>query len=206
MSIITINREFGSGGRELGKRLSDALGFAYYDKEIIAAVAKKLSMDEGYLERATERGIFSQIPLTFSRTLTRFSLASVNDSYLLAQQHKIIKELAVKGDCVIVGRGADAVLRELDPFTLFVYADMPSKINRCRARAAEDENLNDRELERKIKQVDKARAENYALLSSSAWGDMHSYHLCVNTSYVEIKSIVPIVAAYANTWLERKPI
>ncbi|MDO4548501.1 MAG: cytidylate kinase-like family protein [Clostridia bacterium] len=206
MNVITVSREFGSGGRELGKRLADTLGFNYYDKEIITAVAKELSMDEAYLERATDSRVLSRIPLHFSRTLTRPSAFSLSNSYLLAQQHKIIKELAAKGDCVIVGRGADAVIKELDPVTLFVYADMPSKIKRCRSRADENEVLSDREWERRIKQVDKSRAENYALFSPAAWGDMHTYHLCVNTSNIEIKSIVPMLASYVKTRLERNSV
>lgn len=206
MKIITVSREFGSGGRELGKRLSDALGFAYYDKEIITAVAEKLSMDEAYLERVSERGILSTLPLNFSRTLNYLPSSPPHDSYLLAQQHKIIKELASKGDCIIVGRGADAVLQQYNPFTLFVFADMPAKIKRCQDRAAADDPLTQREWARKIKQVDKARANDYALFSPCAWGDMHTYHLCVNTTNTEIKSMVPSIAAYARSWYEGKSL
>jgi cytidylate kinase len=122
---------------------------------------------------------------------------------LLSEQHRVIKELAGKGDCVIVGRGADIVLQEASPFKIFVYADMRAKVLRCRSRAGEGENPTDRELERQIKQIDKARAENHNIFSSHKWGDKHGYHLCVNTTGVEIKSVVPQIAEYAKAWFKR---
>lgn len=200
MSIITVSREFGSGGRELGKRLADELGYAYYDREIVTVLAEKLSMDETYLERILEKKMVLPISLTYAQTF------NLNNSNLLAQQHGIIRELASQEDCVIVGRGANAILRDRKPFTLFVYADMASKIARCRSRAPEQEHLTDKELERKIKLVDKGRESNFALFSPVAWHDMCNYQLCVNTSGTEIKTIVPIIAAYAQSWLERNHI
>ena len=177
MKIITISREFGSGGRELGKRLADALGIAYFDREIIEEIAKKTSLDAEYIERTLDAGISAgAFPITYSRT---FSLPhSVNTTAsLLAQQHKIVHSLAARGDCVIVGRSADALLEEYHPIRLFVYADMPSKVAR-------------------------ARAANHDFISALKWGDMHGYDLCINTSGVTIKDIVPQIAAYIRAWFE----
>lgn len=203
MRIITISREFGSGGRELGKRLADALGIAYYDREIIAEIAEKTSLDADYIERTLDAGISpAMFPITYSRT---FSLPhSVNTTAsLLAQQHKIVRALASRGDCVIVGRSADALLAEYHPLRLFVYADMPSKIARCRGRAGEDERaLSDRDYEKKCRQIDRARAANHDFVSAFRWGDMHGYDLCINTSGVNIKHIVPEVAAYIRARFE----
>lgn len=203
MRIITVSREFGSGGREFGKRLADALGIAYYDREIIAAIAEKSSLDEAYIERTIESGVLKQYPVTFSRTFAYIPTITSNAPSLLAQQHKVIKELATKDDCVIVGRGADAVLKDYQPLKLFIYADMTAKIERCRNRAEDDEKLTDRELERKIKQIDKARAGNHDIISSYSWGDKHGYHLCINTTGIEIKTIIPQISAYADYWFER---
>jgi cytidylate kinase len=203
MRIITVSREFGSGGREVGKRLADALGIAYLDREIVTAISDKCSLDEDFVERNIESGLLKMYPpLTFSRTFTHMPFLVSGTADLLAQQHKVIKELATRGDCVIVGRGADEILREYRPFKIFVYADMPAKLERCRKRAAEDEKLSDRELERSIKQIDKARADNHNLLSPFKWGDKIGYHLCVNTTGVEIKDVVPPIAAYAKAWLK----
>lgn len=203
MKIITISREFGSGGREIGKRLADTLNICYYDREIITAIAEKSSLEENYVERTLDSGVLKHYPVTFYRTIAHIPTITNNAPSLLAQQHKVIKELAAKGDCVIVGRGADIVLEEYQPFKLFVYADMAAKIERCRKSAVLDEKLTDREFERKIKQIDKARASNHNFISSLDWGDKSGYDLCINTTEIEIKSIILTIAAYAQNWFER---
>lgn len=176
MRIITISREFGSGGRELGKRLVDELGIAYYDKEILAKIAENVRMDEHYIDRVLERSYTVQYPYTFRRSFAMFPLIQNQRPNLLAEQAKVIRDLALKEDCVIVGRGANALLREQKPFNIFVYADMEARRTRCRERAAEDEQFSDRELEQKIRQMDKARASTYELISGHSWGDKKEYH------------------------------
>ena len=203
MKIITVSREFGSGGRELGKRLADELGFAYYDREIIMGIAKKCAMDEDYIERTIENHSMRRYPITYARTFSAIPSFSVDQaSLLLVQQGKVIQELAAQENCVVVGRGTDKILKEQNPFKIFVYADMPSKIARCRARAAVGEKLTDREMERKIRQVDRARADTYSLISSADWGDPHNYNLCINTTGTDLKRIIPLLSAYAREWKE----
>lgn len=205
MKIITVSREFGSGGRELGKGLADALGIAYYDREIITMLAEQSKLNEAYVERTLENGVLKQYPLTLSRTLAPRPLHPANNApHILAQQHKIIQELAAKSDCVIVGRGSDAVLAEYRPLKIFVYADMEARIARCKSYAAADEALSARELERKIRQIDKARAANHALTAPYAWGSKHGYHLCINTTDIDIASVIPHLAAFAQDWFERR--
>lgn len=201
MNIITISREFGSGGRELGKRLADELNIAYYDKEIIGMIGEKLALDETYIANVLERGLTRQYPYTFRRT---FSFTQPQNPYasLLAEQSRIVRELAAKEDCVIVGRGADVLLKEQRPFNIFVYADMEAKLARCRERAGEDERLSDRGLEKRIRQVDQNRASGYGLISGRHWGERGNYHLCVNTTGLSVPAIVPHVAAFARLWFE----
>ena len=193
--IITVSREFGSGGRELGKRLADELGFAYYDREVVAALARRTGMNEEYLEHQLEQGNMMTYSLHYGQTFAQFSPAEPTVQ-LMSQQCKLIKELADKSDCIFVGRAADVVLEEFKPFKLFVYADDASKLVRCRARAPEGENLSDKELIRQMKRIDKARAEYHDIISTYAWGDRNGYHLCVNTTGVEIKTVVPAIADY----------
>ncbi len=203
MKIITVSREFGSGGRELGKRLADELGFAYYDKEIITAIAEEEGLSEEYVERVLETPSAFGYTVTYSRSF--FNLQNFNATpQLLAKQHNLIKKIAQKGNCVIVGRGADAILSEYSPFKIFVHADMPSKIDRCIERGRPGEELSERELKRKIHRVDKARSENYSFVSDYSWGDKAAYDLCVNTTGLEIKKIVPHIAAYAEAWFQTK--
>lgn len=198
MKIITISREFGSGGRELGKRLADELNFRYYDREIIEKIAEDTSLDENYIERTLENGIGAAVyPITFSRSFGY--LAPVNTHYfeILASQQEVIKKLPEHGDCVIVGRSADSVLAEYNPFKVFVYSDMKSKLERCRARAeGQEENLTDKQLVRRIKKLDKVRKQTHDMYSSTVWGDKKTYNLCVNTSGASIKELAKSLAEY----------
>lgn len=203
MKIITISREFGSGGREVGKRLADALGFQYYDREIITAVAQKNSFDEEYVERTLERGLPKAFSISFGRTFSFPDVAQQNYTKMLVAQQQFITEIAKKGeDFVIVGRAADVILQEYKPLNLFVYAEMDSKIKRCRGRAEAGEKMTDREYARKIKQVDLGRAVNRQLLADGGWGDKESYHLCINTTDADIKKLIEPVAAFARAWFE----
>ena len=170
MNIITISREFGSGGREVGKRLADALGYAYYDREILTALAEDTRMDTEYLERALEQGSFAALyPVTFGRT---FSYHTGHASGLLARQTKLLHMLAAKDHCVLVGRNANVVLEEYRPLRLFVYADMETKIRRCRERETNGVLRSDQEYEKQIRRVDKQRAKLHAMLCPYPWGDV----------------------------------
>ena len=95
------------------------------------------------------------------------------------------------------------ILHEFSPFNIFVHADMDSRIDRCIDRAPESEEMTRREYEKRIKQIDSARARHRSFLADSPWGKMESYHLCVNTTGKEIKTLVPGLAAYTNTWFEK---
>ena len=200
--IITVSREFGSGGRELGKRLADELSFSYYDREIVTALSEKTGMDENYLEHQLEKSAVFPYPVHYAQTFSQISTISDGAMQLMSLQTSLIRELAAKGDCVIVGRAADAILEEYRPFRLFVCADQESKLERCRKRAPAGEELSDREILRRMKRIDRDRAEYHDIISSSVWGDKSAYHLCVNTSGVEIKRIVPAIAEYYRLWVQ----
>ena len=123
---------------------------------------------------------------------------------LLLEQKKVIENIAALGqDFVIVGRNADVLLQEYQPFKLFVCADTESKLSRCKERADEKEMLTDKELLRKMREIDKTRAQTREILSGSAWGACENYHLTVNTSGWEMKKLVPAVADFANAWFEK---
>ncbi len=204
MNIITISREFGSGGRELGKRLADELGFSYFDTEIVSGIAEKSKLDEGYVDYVLENGVMNQIPITFSHSFSFLPYLSFGAADIFAEQRNIIRELAAGDNCIIVGRNADVFLEKEKPLRIFVYADMQSKIKRCMDRAPEGEKLTAKEMERKIKQVDKARANSHSIIADVAWGDKRGYDICVNTSNTVIKDIIPAVAQFARAWLSSK--
>ena len=205
MKIITISREFGSGGRELGKRLADLTGFDYYDSEIISAVAKNSGMDEHYVENALANHGWQNQVITFGGTLSSSAYIQSSRINLLLEQKKVIEEIAALGkDCIIVGRNADVVLREYQPFNVFVCADISSKVKRCVERAPEGEKLSEKELIRKMKQIDKNRSQTREIIGGPAWGQRDAYHLTVNTTDWDIKELVPAVADFAARWFGRK--
>lgn len=200
MKIITISREFGSGGRELGKRLADALHIPCYDHEIIEMVAQKSGLDKNYVEHISEKDIRLFYAATIAHRLIVPYPAMQQSVSVAVAEHELLRKLADEGDCVIVGRCADVVLQEHKPLNLFVYADTESKLERCRQRAQSQEQLSERELLRKMKQIDKDRAAYRELFTESTWGKKESYHLCVNTSGKEIKTLIPALAEYAKAW------
>ena len=200
--IITIGREFGSGGREIGKRLAEELGCAYYDKEIISAIADRSQLAEEYVNQVVENHIHTYYPITIASTLSATpedSVYAVNRSIFSAQA-EILEELAQKSDCVIVGRCADHILAAHHPFRIYVYADMAHKVARCRARDEGTTKLSDKELEKRIRNVDKARAQYYRFYTGESHDDRMTYDLGINTSTIAIPDAVAAIAALVRTW------
>lgn len=200
MKIITVGREFGSGGRELGKRLAEELGFAYYDDEILTAVAQKSGLAQSYVRSIVEQSSFQSYPITYGKTFFLSDLNSDNHWKIIQAQNEVLKELAEKSDCIFVGRCADVILDKMNPLKLFVYADMDSKLARCKANAPEGENLSDKELIKKIKETEKKRERYYRAFAERTWGDKENHHLCINTSGREIRDLVPAVAEFCRVW------
>ncbi|MBQ7219909.1 MAG: cytidylate kinase-like family protein [Synergistaceae bacterium] len=196
--IITIGREFGSGGRELGRHLAEILGCAYYDREIITEIARRTSLSEKYIQHVTEQKPVIPFPIHTGRTFWAV-IPDYNQS-VHQEQHKVIQEIAEKSDCVIVGRGADYILRESKPFRLFVYSDMESKTARCRKNESADyeagEALSDKELAKRIEQINKGRADYYAFYTGQKWGAKEYYDLLINTSGRDIRALAEVVAKF----------
>ncbi len=201
--IITIGREFGSGGRELGRRLSEKLDIAYYDHEIITEIAKRTSLSEEYVQQFAEsrpvmsypihvRNSFFQIPnLMFQQHISIYS-----------EQHKLLRELSEKSDCIIVGRCADYILRDAQPFRIFVYADTESKLKRCMERKPDGENLTEAQMKKKMAEIDRNRAKYYEFFSEQKWGAKGTYDLLINTSGADIKKLSEGLADYLQVVLE----
>lgn len=192
--IITIGREFGSGGRELGRRIAEALNAAYYDREIITEIAKRTALSEEYVQRIIEHRPVAAFPIHIGRSFTFYPVINPvwdQGQTIYQEQHKIIQEIAQKSDCVIVGRCADYILREQSPLRIFVYSDMESKIKRCRANADikndDSENMSDKELKQHIIDINKNRSKYYEFYTGQDWGDMANYDLCINTTHVSIE-------------------
>lgn len=194
--IITIGREFGSGGREVGRRLAEELGIAYYDQEIVKELLKRTKLTEEYVRNVEERHPLPLLPITTARTFGLKVTPKVEPALsVYNQESDIIVEMAKKSDCIIVGRCADHILRDMKPFRLFIYADMEARIVRCRAKGEDAARMSDEELRQRILSIDKKRARYYQFYTDQVWGDKINYDLCINTSAVNIKKLAGITAS-----------
>ncbi len=193
--IITVGREFGSGGRELGRRIADDLKIAYYDNEIITRIAERTELSEEYVKHVMESEPSALLPITVGRSFyMRADPVMEQNNTIYREQSRLILELAEKSDCVIVGRSADYILRQMQPFKLFVYAQKEHKLERCRKRTAQQEHFTDKELWRHIREIDRRRAKYYQFFTGQTWGDRLNFDLCVNTSNAGIKELAEAIA------------
>ena len=198
MKIVTIGREFGSGGRELGKRLADDLGFDYYDREIITAISQSQGLNEDYVETALDNHAWQTVPITFRHSFGAATVMGSPQISLLLEQKKVTESIAKAGkDCIIVGRNADIILKDYKPFRIFVCAEIEAKVKRCMERAEDGETLTRRQLEQNIRRIDRNRAKTCELVGGGKWGDPVSYDMTINTTDWEIKSLAPAVAEFA---------
>ena len=194
--IITIGREYGSGGRLIAKQLSEEMGITFYDKQLITEVAKKTGFSENFI-RDTEH----QRPTnSFLYDLyTTVATPSVPDQVFIAQA-KVIKEAAARESCVIVGRCADYILRE-EPHMLKVFVNAP--IDQRIRRAREEYGVTEPNLESYVIRQDKARASYYNYFATGRWGQSREYDLCVN-SRIGINAAVKVIRAAAQAMLEEE--
>ena len=177
--IITISREFGSGGRFIGEEVAKKLGIAYYDKNIIGQIAEKSGLSPEYIQENAElspkKGLFAY---AFSgRDITG---KSVEDMVYEAQRN-IILELAEKEPCVIIGRNADYILKDRDDvLNVFIHGDMPEKIQRITRLY----NVGEQEAVKMMADTDKRRMTNYNFYTEHKWGKASNYTLCLNSSEI----------------------
>ena len=175
--IITISREFGSGGCFIGEEVAKKLGIAYYDKNIIGQIAEKSGLSPEYIQENAElspkKGLFAY---AFSgRDITG---KSVEDMVYEAQRN-IILELAEKEPCVIIGRNADYILKDRDDvLNVFIHGDMPEKIKRITGLY----NVKEKEAVKMMADTDKRRRTNYNFYTDQNWGKASNYTLCLNSS------------------------
>ena len=202
MNIITVSRQFGSGGRELGRKLAEKLGYDYYDKEIIAAIAKNKGMDENYVKNAVNNPQRVAVAASKRGSIAHYTTAP--QVALMLEEKNVIEEIAKQGkNCVIVGRNADVILEKYSPLNIFVCADMAARVQRCVDHAPEGENLTAKELEKKIKQIDKSRVKSRQVMTSSRWGRSEAYHMTVNSAGWDTDCLAAAVADFAERFFGR---
>ena len=207
MHIITVSRQFGSGGRELGKRLSDLLGWDYYDREIIQALAQEHGLDPEYLHAMLSSHGWHHYQLTYRNSFRQPMTGTWRQTELLVRQREILQQIAQAGNsCIIVGRDADVVLHEYSPFRVYVCADMASRVARCmrfEEKKPPEERLSEAEIQRNIRRIDRNRRRTREILTGKAAGDGSSFDLTVNASNWDIKKLAEAVAEFSGRWFER---
>ena len=175
--VVTISREYGSGGHFVGKLLAEKLGINFYDKEIINITASKYGFNKNYIEQKEEQSAKSSIYYT-------------NDDRLFDSESKVIKSLAKKEACVIVGRCADYVLRNRKHvIKIFLYSDMESKIK----RAIKYYGLDKDNAEKEINRINKQRAKHYNHFTNKDWNSFENYDLAINVDKLGVEETAEMI-------------
>lgn len=172
--VVTIGREYGSGGRLIGQKLAEELGINYYDKEIINMTAEKSGLTNEVVQKLDGQRTSSFLYSTFMSTQN----TPLNDKIFFAQS-KVLKELAQKESCVIVGRCGDYILKDAEKcLKVFIYAPMEERIKRVRDEYKEQVN----NYESYVKKQDKKRSDYYNYFTPNKWGSRENYHVLIDSS------------------------
>ncbi len=182
-TIVTISRQFGSGGRSIGKKVAEALGFAYYDKELVKQVSMATGFAPEYIE---EKGEYAQSRSRLSYLFTTVGTAGVMNGmsaadYLYTMQRKVILDIAEKGNCVIVGRCADYILRDRkDALHVFIHAPVPYRAERIVRLYG----VSEQSPEKRLADKDGKRRINYEHFTGRPWGAPDNYAISLNTEAI----------------------
>lgn len=204
--ILTIGRQFGSGGREIGKKLSRELGVAYYDKELMAVAAEESGLSKEFFEKADERassGLAYAFTAGFSYMgmFTPYTDILSNDG-LFKFQSDAIRNLAQKGSCILVGRCADYILRD-DPACLsfFIHNTLENRIQRIIAT----QNLTVEQAKELIVKTDKSRAAYYNYYTNKEWGVASSYNFSIDVSVLGVDETVAFIKSFVERKMNKRP-
>lgn len=196
--IVTISRQFGSGGREIGAKLAQKLGVPFYDNELITRAAKETGFSEETFENAEKKATNSLLYSiamgmnTFGSQEMGFAQLSLDDQIYIAQSN-VIRKVALEGPCVIVGRCADYILGEYtNVVNVFIWADLEYR----KKRAIQIYRLKTNKIEDEILKSDKRRANYYNYHTTKRWGKADNYHLSLRSDYVGIDNTVDCILQY----------
>ena len=203
--VITIARQYGSGGREIGERIAAALGIPIYDKEIITDAASKGELNTEVIRKADESAANSLLYTlamgsNIAGTTMHFGYKMPINDKLFILQSELIKEYAEKGSCVIIGRCADYVLRERDDtLRLFIYGDLEHRKARVLKR---NPDIKPGHVIDVINKTDKRRSSYYNFYTGNKWGKYDNYDMAINSSSLGIEGTVSIIVAAAKKMME----
>ena len=185
--IITISREFGSGGKYIGILVAKKLGIPCYDRDIIERIAEESGFVDEFIKRVTEYAPSKSI-FAYSFVGRSATGESIEDK-IFAIQEKVIRELADKGPCVIVGRSADYILRDYDTLDVFIYAPTDDKIK----RTMRFKNVGERVAKKLVKETDKKRSINYKYYTGKNWGERENYTVMLNSTDLGVEKTADFI-------------
>lgn len=207
--VITVGRQFGSGGREFARHIADAFGIGYYDKELLLEAARHAGVDAGFFERSDEKfPTFTGGGFSFNMGISSmpwYTPSSISDESIYRDMSDVIKDIADRGPCVIVGRSADYVLREhgVTTVNLFIHAAMDDCVKRILRRG---DKLKEQEARALAEKTNKLRANYYNFYTDKRWGMASSYDLCLNSSLLTMEGMVDVLARYMERRLGFNPL
>ncbi len=201
--VITIARQYGSGGKTIGKMLSEELGVPYYDRDLIRLASDESGISEALFEQADERVKLRKLfhlanNVYQGELIPPESKEFTSDDNLFNFQAKIIQELAEKESCIIIGRCADYILKDRDD-VLSVFVHAPKDY--CLAQAEKKLGISGKELEKKVSDIDRFRAEYYQYHTGRQWTDARNYDLCLNSSKLGFTRCAEEIIAYKKVRL-----
>lgn len=196
--VITISRQYGSGGREIGKKLAASLGIPFYDNELIARAVKESGFAAAAFENAEKKATNSLLYSiamglnAYGSQEIGFTHLSLDDRIYLAQSD-VIRKIAQEGPCVIVGRCADYVLKDMpNVVNVFIWADMEFR----KKRSIELDHLPVDKAEEEIRRIDKRRANYYNYHANEKWGKAENYHISLRSDYIGIDNCMESIKYY----------
>ncbi len=195
--IITISREFGSGGRSIGRKVAEKLGIPFYDKELVDQIALESGFAPKFVE---EHGEHSPGKSLFSYAFAPQGVPGVMNGLSTADflwniQCSVILQLAEQGPCVIVGRNADYILKDRqDALHVYIHADMPFRADRIVRLYGDSE----KSPEARLQEKDKRRKVNYQHYTGRTWGQAQNYDICLNSSTVGVENCADIIVSLTN--------
>lgn len=190
-TIITIAREYGSGGHLLGERLAKELGIKLYDREFIRMAAQRSGIDEQYIAKYEQSIPSFWLKCILSKNSEQPVEASLSaDDILFVAESRIVQELAAQEPCIIVGRCADFVLKDHPKVVkVFCYSDLKSAVNRC----VNDYGIPQEQAEAEIRRINRNRIHHYEYYTGWKWGEPHHYHLMLNTGNISLETACKLV-------------
>lgn len=207
--VITVGRQFGSGGREFARHIADAFGIGYYDKELLLEAARHAGVDAGFFERSDEKfPTFTGGGFSFNMGISSmpwYTPSSISDESIYRDMSDVIKEIADRGPCVIVGRSADYVLRDsgIPTVNLFIHAPMEECVKRILRRR---DKLKEQDAKSLAEKTNKLRANYYNFYTDKRWGMASSYDLCLDSSLLPMEGMVDVLARYIERRMGFNPL